>query len=71
MKKLAKKLDENPIASRCANVPECIELVKKRKRPTVFIHVIEPSILLLFINQILSKLIRKFYIYRQLVRWQR
>ena len=70
MKKLAKKLDENPIASRCANVPECIELVKKRKLPTVFIHVIKP-LLFIFIYQIFSKLIRKFYIYRQLARWQR
>ena len=41
MKKLAKKLDENPIGSRCLNVPDCISLVKKNHRPTVFIHVIK------------------------------
>ena len=40
MKNLARKLNENPVSSRCTYLPECMELVKKRKRPTVFIHVI-------------------------------
>lgn len=39
MKKLAKKLDGNPIGSRCLNVQDCVELVKESKRLTVFIHV--------------------------------
>jgi len=39
MKKLTKKLNENSTASRCPTVADCIERVKKNKRPTTFIHV--------------------------------
>ena len=39
MKKLAKKLEENRTASRCLTVADCVERVKKNKRPTAFIHV--------------------------------
>jgi len=39
MKKLAKKLEENSTASRCPAFADCMERVKKNKRPTAFIHV--------------------------------
>ncbi len=39
MKKLAKKLEENRTASRCLTVADCVDRVKKNKRPTALIHV--------------------------------
>ena len=42
MKKLAKKLEENGTASRCPALADCMEQVKKNKRPTALIHVKKP-----------------------------
>ncbi len=60
MKHLAKKLNENPVASRCANVPECVEEVKKRKRPTVLIHVKKKTIHFIFQIMFISKIMNVF-----------
>lgn len=40
MKKLTQKLNKNSREYRCPNVPDCMERVKRSKRPSVFLHVI-------------------------------
>ena len=60
MKKLAKKLNESRFPSGCTTVTDCIEMVKKSKRPTVLIHV-NPYFILTIQQKIKYLLVCVFY----------